>query len=115
MNRGFLITRGLGCKGLLVTRGLGGCRLIILPPEPEDRPRQTNPVFRGGSRKKRKKIECITVGAKLIAINGEELYFPVEGDVVIDCNDDPNVKIIAKMPKVKRRIKRIVINTRIIK
>jgi len=112
MHHGFLITRGLGCKGLLVTRGLGSCiRVIIVPPEGPLRH-----VRQGGSGRRdgRYPYECIFVNARLIEINGRRLEFPIEGVQQVDCRKDDTFRVTTTLVSVKRRTTRLVIRARII-
>lgn len=115
MQHGFLITRGLGCKGLLVTRGLGSCvHVIITPPEAIGPLRQ---VRQGGSgrREGRYPGECIFINARLVEINGQVLEFPIEGVQQVDCRKDDTLRVTARLVSARRKIKSFSIRARLVR
>lgn len=113
MQHGFLITRGLGCKGLLVTRGLGSCvHVEIIPPEGPLRQ-----VRQGGSgrREGRYPLECIFVNARLVEINGKRLEFPIEGVKQVDCRKDDTLRVTARLVSAHRKTKRFSVRARLVR
>lgn len=114
MQRGALITRGLGCKGLLTTRGLGRCQIVVVLP---GRPRQIGNARGGSGRhedRDRPIYAHISVNASLIRVNGVQLPFPLTGTHRVDYRMDETLRIRTTLPKVQRRMKTIVIKARLV-